>query len=138
MMSGGWDYRVIIWDVREGKPINSLYGPLICGDGIYTSEKYILTASYTNSNQLQLWDFGYCKPQLTYSLESNQNDPVQLYSGCFGKGVLEGDFILAGGGQAGAEGAGAIPGQSQNGAKLFNYGEGNEIDLDYSIEDITK
>lgn len=27
--SGGWDYRVIIWDVRPGKPCGSIYGALI-------------------------------------------------------------------------------------------------------------
>ena len=33
-----------------GKPEKSLYGPLICGDGIDNTDTYILTASYTNTN----------------------------------------------------------------------------------------
>lgn len=50
LFSGGWDSNVIIWDTREGKPEKSLYGPLICGDGIDNTDTYILTASYTNNN----------------------------------------------------------------------------------------
>eukprot|EP00828_Plagiopyla_frontata_P007366 TRINITY_DN13468_c0_g1_i1.p1 TRINITY_DN13468_c0_g1~~TRINITY_DN13468_c0_g1_i1.p1 ORF type:complete len:104 (+),score=26.85 TRINITY_DN13468_c0_g1_i1:120-431(+) len=66
--------------------------------------------------------------------DSYQNDCVQLYSGMFGKGALEGDFILAGGG---AEADGVVN-TSLNGAKLFEYGETNEIELTFSIEDIPK
>ena len=50
MHLGGWDAAVIIWDLRDAKPVNCLVGPLVCGDGIDISERYILTASYTNSN----------------------------------------------------------------------------------------
>ena len=49
MLSGGWDYRVIFWDLRETekKPVKSIYGPLICGDGIDISEDIVLTSSWT-------------------------------------------------------------------------------------------
>lgn len=33
LLSGGWDKSIIIWDIKTGKPVNSFYGPLICGDG---------------------------------------------------------------------------------------------------------
>jgi len=47
LLSGGWDYRVILWDLRERKPVQGFYGPLICGDGIDIHEDNILTASWT-------------------------------------------------------------------------------------------
>ena len=34
--------------IIKGKPEKSLYGPLICGDGIDNTDTYILTASYSN------------------------------------------------------------------------------------------
>ncbi|KAL4463228.1 hypothetical protein ABPG74_007229 [Tetrahymena malaccensis] len=97
--TGGWDYRVIIWDLRENKPKkNGIYGPLICGDGIDLYGQYILTSSWTNSNQLQIWD------RRNYKLVSDIDwdgtlkttfDPVFLYSGQFSK--ADGTLILAGG-----------------------------------------
>lgn len=32
--SGGWDNTVQIWDLREGGPVRSLIGPIVCGDAI--------------------------------------------------------------------------------------------------------
>ena len=41
LISGGWDYRVLIWDIRQKKPeANQIYGPLICGDGIDMRESF--------------------------------------------------------------------------------------------------
>ena len=56
LLSGGWDYRVIVWDLRESqslifikkeKPVRDIYGPLICGDGIDIQDDVILTSSWT-------------------------------------------------------------------------------------------
>jgi len=38
MISGGWDKTVQIWDLREGGPVRSLLGPLICGDALDISD----------------------------------------------------------------------------------------------------
>ena len=37
IFSGGWDQNLITWDTRVGKPVSSIFGPLICGDGIDVS-----------------------------------------------------------------------------------------------------
>ena len=34
LYSGGWDQNLITWDLRTRKPASSIYGPLICGEGI--------------------------------------------------------------------------------------------------------
>ncbi|EGR27317.1 WD repeat protein [Ichthyophthirius multifiliis] len=99
LYTGGWDFRVVIWDVREKKALQKgIYGPLICGDGIDLNGNYILTSSWTETNQLQIWD------RRTYKLVSDidwdvtlkSNAPVFLYAGQFSKDE-GGTFILAGG-----------------------------------------
>ncbi|CAD8054846.1 unnamed protein product [Paramecium sonneborni] len=57
LISGGWDYRVLFWDISQKKPqANQIYGPLICGDGIDMRETFdgqqLLTASWTQEKQL--------------------------------------------------------------------------------------
>lgn len=49
--SGGWDKRVVRWDLRIGKPDSmGINGPLICGDGIDIIENHILTASWREND----------------------------------------------------------------------------------------
>jgi len=58
LLSGGWDNTVFLWDIRIRKAIGSLFGPNICGDCVDTLEDgTILTGSYRDKNQLELWDF---------------------------------------------------------------------------------
>ena len=65
-----------------------ILGPLICGDGIDTDDKEILTASWTQEQQLQTWDLGTGKLFMTIDWNANlktANDPVFLYAGQFSK-----------------------------------------------------
>lgn len=93
---------LIIWDVRVGKPVNSIYGPLICGDGIDVSSKKgeVVTASHKERDQLQRWDVR--KGQLVETIDWDQQkistDPCFLYAAQFDK--KEGDIIAAGGSNA--------------------------------------
>ena len=78
-----------------------ILGPLICGDGIDTNEGVILTASWTQTSQLQTWDLGTSKNFGTIDWDANlrtSNDPVFLYCGQFSK--IDGSLILAGGSNA--------------------------------------
>lgn len=34
VVSGGWDFNIKVWDIRQPNPCKSIYGPLICGDAI--------------------------------------------------------------------------------------------------------
>ena len=47
IVTGGWDYRIVIWDIREKMPVKSIYSPYICGDSIDICDDIILTASWT-------------------------------------------------------------------------------------------
>ena len=48
LVSGGWDNTVQIYDIREKGPVESIYGPHICGEAIdFKNDGYsILTGSY--------------------------------------------------------------------------------------------
>ena len=45
VISGGWDFTVIIWDIRLGCPVRHFYGPSINGDAIDLSNEVIMTGS---------------------------------------------------------------------------------------------
>jgi WD40 repeat protein len=53
--SGGWDQTLIAWDLRDGKPFQSIFGPYICGDGLANCGMDLLTASWRQNDQLQQW-----------------------------------------------------------------------------------
>ena len=55
IISGGWDKNINIFDTREGKLSNSIYGPKICGDGLDIKSFYILSTSWEGKN-VQIWD----------------------------------------------------------------------------------
>jgi WD40 repeat protein len=58
LLTGGWDKTIQIWDTRTKEAVASIYGPEIAGDSIDFRDNVILTGSWRNFEQLQLWDFG--------------------------------------------------------------------------------
>jgi len=60
IVSGGWDKSIIVWDIRQHCPVRSIYGPYICGDSIDVSNEVLLTGSYTDHKNIQLWDYNAC------------------------------------------------------------------------------
>lgn len=58
IVSGGWDNTIQIYDIRKKSPVESLYGPHLCGDAIdFKSDGVtILTGSYRQDDCLELWD----------------------------------------------------------------------------------
>jgi WD40 repeat protein len=56
LLSGAWDETVFIWDTRIGRHVEYIYGPLICGESLDVKGDYILSGSWRNYNQLQIWD----------------------------------------------------------------------------------
>lgn len=52
IVSGGWDYSVKIWDIRQSNPVRSFNGPLVCGDAIDLSTGFLLTGACRDFKQL--------------------------------------------------------------------------------------
>eukprot|EP01017_Pseudomicrothorax_dubius_P010530 TRINITY_DN13774_c0_g1_i5.p1 TRINITY_DN13774_c0_g1~~TRINITY_DN13774_c0_g1_i5.p1 ORF type:complete len:365 (-),score=62.76 TRINITY_DN13774_c0_g1_i5:167-1261(-) len=93
LISGGWDNTIQIWDIREGKSVGSIYGASISGDSLDYSKGTILTGSYRNKDQLQLWDLG--ERKLIETLDWGSNfDSAFIYGAQFSKN--DGQYIIAG------------------------------------------
>ena len=52
LMSGGWDSNLLIWDMRVGESVGSLFGPNLSGDSIDYKDGQVLTGSYRSKDQL--------------------------------------------------------------------------------------
>ena len=48
--------RVQVWDLAEGTPRASIYGPHLCGDALDVRDGELLTGSWRPTKQVQLWD----------------------------------------------------------------------------------
>jgi len=53
--------RVLIWDIRSGTSERAIVGPHIRGDALDMYDGQILTGSYRDKKQLEVWDFGTAK-----------------------------------------------------------------------------
>ncbi|KNC48228.1 uncharacterized protein AMSG_04458 [Thecamonas trahens ATCC 50062] len=95
VLSGGWDNTVQIWDARVGSVVRSIYGPHVCGDAIDLAGDKILTGSWREEDQLQLWDYG--SGELLDTLPWSADDeapPCFIYAAQFS---ADGRFVAAGG-----------------------------------------
>lgn len=94
-MSAGWDNTVYFWDLRDGKSFGSIYGPAVSGDALDIKGHQILTGSWRNKDQLELWDFASRKKISNIEWETGYNiDNAYVYSCQFSK--ANDDTILAG------------------------------------------
>lgn len=88
IVSGGWDYTVLVWDVRAARAQRRLYGPYLCGDGLDVSPdcRTLATASTRAKDQLELWDFSTFKKIATVQWPSLEpaGQPLTPFDGAPG------------------------------------------------------
>lgn len=58
LLSGGWDRLVNIWDLRgKSRPIGTIAGPYLCGDGLTVRNNFVICASSERTEeQLEMFD----------------------------------------------------------------------------------
>jgi COMPASS component SWD3 len=97
IISGGWDKSVIIWDVRQKIPLRSIYGPYICGDAIDLSNEVIMTGSYNDVENIQMWEYNTCDhfTDINWDEGLPSEKPCFIYALQFEKN--NGDIVIAGG-----------------------------------------
>lgn len=107
LLSGGWDNTVQIWDLRINQPCASMYGPHICGDAVDVSGNEVLTGSWRQSKQLQIWDLRKrelsCDVPFRHPMMDGQGDPCSLYACQFSKPTAGGPKLIAAGGSGSNE-----------------------------------
>lgn len=100
LVSGSWDNTVLLWDLRKSEPIDSVYGPHICGDSIDIREDRILVGSYSNEENLYVIDMRTMETikNIDWFGEDFERTeftkPSSLYSALYTK---DGKYIVAGG-----------------------------------------
>ncbi len=111
--SGGWDQVLIAWDLRTHKPVQNIFGPYVCGDGIANCGMDILTASWRQNDQLQQWDAKKYELNETIDWDGIKvcNYPCFLYACQFSK--KNQDLIIA-------------AGSNSNEVKLFDRSNNNK------------
>lgn len=89
---------MLFWDIRapqKENPVNFLYGPLICGEALDISGNYLLTGSWRDKQQLEVWDMR--KLQVITVLDwtpQKPEDKSYIYSAQFSK--LSQNYVVAG------------------------------------------
>ena len=101
LCSGGWDQKIIVWDLRVAEPITYIQGPSICGDGLDIVQNQLLTASWRSSKQLQFFDLRKGEKLMDIELKPAKCAQSSVYKSCFlyscQLSKLNGNFAICGG-----------------------------------------
>ena len=97
VVTGGWDTKVLVWDIRGKNPVRAIIGPRIFGEAVDVFEDYILTCSHSEETPMQLWDLGTGLKVTDVAWESGKTsvDTALLYCGAFSK--VDGSLMLGAG-----------------------------------------
>lgn len=70
-LSGGWDNKLTVWDVRSSTICREFLGPHVCGDSVIIRDNYIISGSYHIKDQIQVWALDSGRNIHTVSLNNN-------------------------------------------------------------------
>lgn len=62
--------RILIWDVRSGASERTILGPHIRGPGLDMYDGTVITASFRERKQIEVWDFGSCRKMNEIQMKS--------------------------------------------------------------------
>ena len=93
-LSGGWDNKITIWDIRTTSPCREMFGPHICGDSVDIRDNYIVSGSYGIREQVQVWALDSGRNIHTLTLD-NHGRKCMAYAAQFCKN--EGTVFAVGG-----------------------------------------
>jgi len=95
IISGGWDHNVYFWDVRQERSYGAIQGPTVSGDALDMKNNVLLTGSWRNQDQLELWDYGMRKKVGNVEWEHGKEvSGAYIYSCQFSK--MNDETIVAG------------------------------------------
>ncbi len=95
IISGGWDHNVHFWDVRQERSYAAIAGPTVSGDALDMKNNLVLTGSWRNDDQLEIWDYGMRKKVMNVDWEYGKKvSGAYIYSCQFSK--FNDDTIIAG------------------------------------------
>jgi WD40 repeat protein len=94
--TGGWDMRVLLFDLRQRGNVKSFGGPNICGDSLDMSDYTLLAGSWRAERPLELWDIrATAVPMRAWAWGGDE--VCQVYAAKF---CQNGGWIVAGGSEA--------------------------------------
>jgi len=95
LASGGWDSSVQFYDIRTSSITGTVYGPHICGDAIDLKDNTLLTGSWSNHSQVQLYDIRNYKLIKTVDWDKDMpNASTYCYSAQFSKDRLNTTYAV--------------------------------------------
>jgi hypothetical protein len=58
IISGGWDNKVLMLDVRTSKAVRNFGEPAISRDSLDATRNYLITRSFRQKEIIDIWDLG--------------------------------------------------------------------------------
>ncbi|GFR50709.1 hypothetical protein Agub_g12966 [Astrephomene gubernaculifera] len=138
LLSGGWDNRVLVWDLRVHRSVRSISGPHLCGDALDLQPGscsgssnisgsssgaggVLLTGSWRHSAPLQLWDLGSGRLLSNLPWWQPQQDACLPYAARFGRGQGAEGCVMAGGSG------------SQPVVRVYKMNDPGDVELQFSV-----